>query len=94
MILLQGTYDKEALIFDLTRMPGRNIVDGLIVWGDPYLPGSWEMTDGFCAKWYGLLDGCADLVASSNYWRGVRGEEPHNLAASPDRSLDIGNGSL
>lgn len=50
--------------------------DGLILWGEPYLVESWEATPGFLQKWAWALEGCEDLIESSNRWRVMRGEEP------------------
>ncbi|KAL4862458.1 hypothetical protein BDV12DRAFT_203044 [Aspergillus spectabilis] len=55
---------------------GRN---GLIVWGEPHEPQSWEATPGFLAKWTWAVEGCEELVEISNAWRIKRGEEPIQL---------------
>jgi hypothetical protein len=55
---------------------------GLIVWGEPHDMQNWEATPGFLAKWSWAVEGCDDLVESSNRWRLVRGEEPINLSES------------
>lgn len=55
---------------------------GLIVWGEPYDMRSWEATPGFLAKWSWAVEGCYDLVESSNRWRLMRGEEPIRLSES------------
>lgn len=49
---------------------------GLIVWGEPYDTWSWEATPAFLAKWSWAVQGCNDLLESSNRWRLMRGEEP------------------
>lgn len=49
---------------------------GLIVWGDPHDPDSWEATPGFVRKWWWALEGCQNLVESTNRWRLSRGEKP------------------
>lgn len=49
---------------------------GLIVWGEPHDPNSWEVTPGFLRKWWWALKGCPELMASSNRWRQDRGEKP------------------
>lgn len=49
---------------------------GLIVWGDPWDVNSWECTPGFLMEWGWLLDGCDELLYSTNRWRISRGEEP------------------
>jgi hypothetical protein len=55
---------------------------GLIVWGEPYDMRSWEATPGFLAKWSWAVEGCDDLIQSSNRWRQMRGEEPIRLSES------------
>lgn len=49
---------------------------GLIVWGDPWLTGSWEVDEGFARKYAWLLKECEDLMRSTNFWRRSREEEP------------------
>lgn len=48
----------------------------LIVWGEPWNEGNWEVTPAFLRKWAWLLKGCAALVESSNRWRAKTGEGP------------------
>jgi hypothetical protein len=55
---------------------------GLIVWGEPHEPQSWEATPGFLAKWTWAVEGCEELVEISNTWRIIRGEEPMQLSVS------------
>lgn len=50
--------------------------NGLIVWGEPWDINAWECTPGFLSKWGWLLDGCEELLRSTNRWREVRGEHP------------------
>ncbi|KAJ8070748.1 hypothetical protein OCU04_001118 [Sclerotinia nivalis] len=47
---------------------------GLIVWGDPWVPGSWEVEESFARKWAWSLKGCGELFESTNKWRDRRGE--------------------
>ncbi|KAF2650073.1 hypothetical protein K491DRAFT_771217 [Lophiostoma macrostomum CBS 122681] len=49
---------------------------GLIVWGEPHMAESWEATPGFLRKWAWAVEGCRELMASTNYWRELRGEQP------------------
>ncbi|QMW28701.1 hypothetical protein F9C07_1840 [Aspergillus flavus] len=49
---------------------------GLILWGEPHRLESWEVTPGFIRKWAWAMEGCDELIASSNRWRMMRGEEP------------------
>ncbi|CAD6445934.1 e53fe445-2a3b-439e-ab96-2687b9f0a5ed-CDS [Sclerotinia trifoliorum] len=48
----------------------------LITWGDPWRVESWEVTPGFIRKWGWSLEGCDDLIQSSNRWRALRNERP------------------
>jgi hypothetical protein len=50
--------------------------NGIIVWADPHLPESWEVTSGFLRKWGWTLKGCRDIIKSTNCWRKGRGEQP------------------
>lgn len=49
---------------------------GLIIWGEPWDREGWEVMPGFVRKWGWVLEGCEDLIASSNRWRAKRDEEP------------------
>ncbi|KIL86202.1 hypothetical protein FAVG1_10599 [Fusarium avenaceum] len=71
-VLLSATYvDTDEVT------AGRN---GLIIWGEPHDMLSWEATPGFLAKWSWAVEGCDDLVESSNRWRMRRGEEPMRVS--------------
>jgi len=50
--------------------------NGIIVWGAPHRPESWEVTSGFLRKWGWSLKGCQEIIESTNCWRISRGEEP------------------
>jgi hypothetical protein len=56
---------------------------GLIVWGEPYLIASWEVTPFFIHKWGWVLANCQELIDSTNYWRRSRGEAPLLLPSPP-----------
>ncbi len=49
---------------------------GLILWGEPYLIDSWEITPDFLLNWGWTIMNCQELVNSTNYWRMSRGETP------------------
>ncbi|WZH49894.1 uncharacterized protein QYS62_011115 [Fusarium acuminatum] len=49
---------------------------GLILWGEPHLKESWEMTFNFWRKWSHVTGECKELVRCSNSWRLSRGEHP------------------
>ncbi|ATY58451.1 hypothetical protein A9K55_002734 [Cordyceps militaris] len=75
--------DKATVLYhgqeDQDYTANRN---GLILWGEAHLPESWEVTLGFLRKWGWLIEGCQDLIDSSNRWRMARGEEPLTLCTS------------
>ncbi|KAH6664004.1 hypothetical protein F5X68DRAFT_265958 [Plectosphaerella plurivora] len=48
---------------------------GLIVWGDASDPRNWEASVPFLRRWGWLLEGCSEMLASTNYWRQKRGEK-------------------
>jgi hypothetical protein len=50
--------------------------NGLVVWSDPWSVRGWEITEGFASRWGYLLVGCHELLAATNSWRQLRGEEP------------------
>lgn len=50
--------------------------NGLILWGESHDVDSWEVTPGFLRKWAWVMQGCEELIVSSNRWRRIRGEEP------------------
>jgi len=50
--------------------------EGLIVWDGSWDMASWGLTPDFVRKWGWLLEGCDELIASSNRWRARRDEEP------------------
>lgn len=65
---------------------------GLIVWGEPHDMRSWEATPSFLANWPWVMEGCHELVESSNHWRLMRGEEPMRLPES--KRYPLGRRSL
>ncbi|KFY16127.1 hypothetical protein V492_01544 [Pseudogymnoascus sp. VKM F-4246] len=50
--------------------------NGLVIWGEPQYPENWEVSPGFLQKWWWTLEGCQDVLDSSNRWRLLRDEEP------------------
>lgn len=63
---------------------------GFIVWGESWETDSWEITPGFIKKWPWVLQGCQDLIASTNRWREKRYEEPVDypiFAEPPTRQI-------
>jgi len=49
---------------------------GMIIWSEPWMESSWEVDEGFARKYRGLLEGCEELIRSTNFWREKRGEGP------------------
>lgn len=62
---------------------------GLIVWGEPYRTDSWEATRGSLKKWGWAVGDCQELVNSTNYWRGSRGERPLSIESGPSAADDF-----
>ncbi|KFX91206.1 hypothetical protein O988_07859 [Pseudogymnoascus sp. VKM F-3808] len=80
---LQGPTDRDDVKNtrqlpnrDKESTPGRN---GLVIWGEPHHPENWEVSPGFLQKWWWTLEGCQDVLDSSNRWRLLRDEEPLSM---------------
>ena len=71
------SYDDAELCSDLVGfcgMPtGRT---GMILWGEPWDPNAWEITEDFLRYWGWTVRGCKELVQATNFWREQRGEDP------------------
>lgn len=83
MILKAGHYGRDEFLYDAAgrlehecQNGESSTSPGLLVWSNPWTPYGWEMTETFMQKWRFLLEGCHDLVAATNHWRGMRGEPP------------------
>ncbi|KAI1754834.1 hypothetical protein F4782DRAFT_463203 [Xylaria castorea] len=76
LILLEGTIDEDELCADLGGKNSTIEHTGLIVWGDPWDPMGWELSEYVAIKWARLFDGCEKLLTATNYWRRRRGEAP------------------
>lgn len=65
----------------LESMQGHWQRGGLVVWSLPELASSWELSETFVRRFPYLLQGCEDLLASTNSWRSRRGERlfPYSL---------------
>ena len=79
LILLAGTYDSNDLCYDLGQALYEGFDDverrGCLVWGESWHVYGWEVTEGFVRKWGFLLNGCLDVIESTNRWRELRGED-------------------
>jgi hypothetical protein len=70
------TISEESSTSDSTRRDVRMAELGIISWSDPWDINGWEITDAFARKWAFLLKGCTDVVAATNMWRHMRGDDP------------------
>jgi hypothetical protein len=69
--------DDDELCHDLTAFwDTRTSNARLLVWGLPSCPENWEVTEEFAKKWGFFLQGCPDILKSTNNWRVRRGEKP------------------
>ncbi|KUJ13252.1 uncharacterized protein LY89DRAFT_155397 [Mollisia scopiformis] len=79
LILMAGQYDSNDLCYDLGQSLYEGFDDverrGCLVWGEPWCVSGWEITEGFVRKWGFLLNGCENVIESTNHWREVRGED-------------------
>ncbi|KAL7905309.1 hypothetical protein GGI35DRAFT_144020 [Trichoderma velutinum] len=56
---------------------------GFMIWGEnSWDVHNWEVTEEFAQKWHDLIDGCRDLIVSTNEWRKKRGEAPLRIKRS------------
>ncbi|CAG8251224.1 unnamed protein product [Penicillium olsonii] len=46
----------------------------ILVWGDPWNPMNWEVTETFLRKWGWIVKGCPEIIWSTNHWRRIRGQ--------------------
>jgi hypothetical protein len=79
ILLYQDSIDADDLCNDFLGGMYEGVGDvqgrGMVLWGEPWCTTGWEISEGFARKWSFLLDGCNDLIESTNRWRGSRGEE-------------------
>lgn len=69
------TFDEDDLCNDLVDFDGvANEKTGLIAWDTPWRAFGWEVSPAFLEKWPWVLEGCDDLITSTDYWRALRGE--------------------
>lgn len=89
LILAGDDYDDLELCEDLCGLFNRQKRNsksrtGLIIWGEPWDPDGWEVTSSFLERWGWILEGCDELMLSTNRWRAKRCERPLRL-----RSFDV-----
>jgi hypothetical protein len=80
-LLREGaSYDDSEVCFDIVEISDKpKEKAGLIVWGEPWDIYSWEASPEFLRKWGWLVEGCHELLQSTNYWRMKRGEKSIGL---------------
>ncbi|KAL4926831.1 DUF3425 domain-containing protein [Aspergillus undulatus] len=77
LLRAQGRYSKHEFCVDILAFWNPDAEDNmLLVWGEPYDPTNWEVTEGFIKKWGWVIQGCRDILQSTNKWRAKRGEPP------------------
>lgn len=77
LLLAGDTYDDTELCADLVGFCGEDKGrTGMIVWGEPWDISGWEFTESFVKRWGWTIQGCKQLLRSTNYWRQRRGERP------------------
>jgi hypothetical protein len=68
----EKSFDEWELCFDILGLSPTSIelsggtgegCTGLLVWGGPWNPGSWEVSERFAKKWQWLVAGCDEVVA-------------------------------
>lgn len=72
-----GKYDEDelcdTLCCDLLKFD-ENTKAALVVWGESWDATGWEFSAEFFARWGVLLQGCTEVLETTNYWRQKRGE--------------------
>ncbi|GKZ32807.1 hypothetical protein AbraIFM66950_002434 [Aspergillus brasiliensis] len=77
LIRAGDSLDDDELCHDLTAFWDTRSSDAaLLVWGTPWDPRNWEVTEEFAKKWGAFLRGCPEILHSTNSWRLRRGEKP------------------
>lgn len=71
-----GTYDEDllcdTLCCDLLKFDNDTNA-ALVVWGESWDAAKWEFSAEFFVKWGVLLQGCPEVLETTNYWREKRG---------------------
>lgn len=67
---------EDQVLYDVDEDDPTANRNGIIVWGAPHRPESWEVTSGFLRKWGWFLKDCEEIIESTNHWRLTRGEDP------------------
>ncbi len=80
MILKGDDLDDSELCLHLVGFTSVGGGSGIAIWGEAWDPLCWEVTESFVQNWKWILEGCDDLIKSSNEWRAMRGEKPLSLS--------------
>lgn len=76
LILAGNDWDDEQLCHDIMGFWDTTAEEGgLLVWGEPWDVRNWELTEAFLKKWPWTVQGCPELMSSTNAWRAKRGEK-------------------
>ncbi|RAK96113.1 bZIP transcription factor [Aspergillus ibericus CBS 121593] len=76
LIAAGNWFDDEQLCTDIMGFWSDNKDNpGLMIWGNPWEVGNWELSEGFLRKWGWAVRGCPELIKSTNHWRAMRGEK-------------------
>jgi hypothetical protein len=71
-----ASYDDTDICMDIVEIGDKpKEKAGLIVWGEPWDINAWEASPEFLRKWGWVVQGCHELLKSTNYWRTRRGEK-------------------
>lgn len=71
-----GEYDEDQMCNDMFSSCGESGHIGVLVWGDPADPSSYEMSEELLTKYPWLIDDCSyDVIRFTNHWRRKRGEK-------------------
>jgi len=82
LIRAGDSYDDMQLCGDLVGcFSASSNREGMIVWGEPWDPNAWEVTEPLLRHWGWTIRGCSELLASTNFWRERRGEKPLQYAS-------------
>lgn len=71
-----GTYDEDVLCdtlcCDLLNFD-KDTNAALVVWGESWDATGWEFSAEFFTRWGALLEGCTEVLETTNHWRQKRG---------------------
>lgn len=87
LIVRMAEYDDEELCGDLYGLNSTSGEVGLIIWGEPWDPLAYEVSEQVVEKWGWILEDSPELLASSNYWRRKRGEKPLKFVESREHFI-------